>query len=84
MTFVDLDTDEIIRGGTDLTIEGNNITFTTEQLTVNRHYNDHVNATNIAGSVKSDVQISEHFLDSSQSLDHNYVSVDIIPSCRYT
>ena len=51
LTLVDLDTGEII------TLEGT--TFTTENVTVNRHYNVTVNASNSAGSTTSYVTISE-------------------------
>ena len=58
--FVDLDTGEIITlGDRELPIVGNNITFTTEQLRVNRHYNVTVRASNSAGSTTSYVTISE-------------------------
>lgn len=60
LTFVDLDTQEIITGGNNnLNITENNITFTAEQLKVNRRYIDYVSATNIAGSVTTNVRISE-------------------------
>ena len=51
LTFVDLDTGEII------TLEG--ITFTTQEVKVNRHYNVTVNASNSVGSTTSYVTISE-------------------------
>ena len=51
LTFVDLDTGEII------TLEG--ITFTTQEVRVNRHYNVIVRASNSAGSTTSYVTISE-------------------------
>ena len=57
---MDLDTEEIItlRDG-DLTVADNNITFTTEQLKTNRHYNVTVRAFNSAGSTTSYVTISK-------------------------
>ena len=60
LTFMDLDTGEIItlREG-ELTIVENNITFTAEQLRVNRLYNVTVRASNKAGSTTSYVTISE-------------------------
>ena len=51
LTLVDLDTGEII------TLEG--ITFTTQEVRVNRLYNVTVNASNSAGSTTSYVTISE-------------------------
>ena len=60
LTFVDLDTEEIITlGDEELTIAGNNITFTTEQLKTNRHYNVTIRASNSAGSTTSYVALSE-------------------------
>ena len=60
LTFMDLDTGEIITlGDGELTIVENNITFTTEQLSVNRHYNVTVRASNKAGSTNSYVALSE-------------------------
>ena len=51
LTFVDIDTGEIITlGDTDLTIAETNITFTTQQLRENHRYNVTVIASNIAGS----------------------------------
>ena len=60
LTFMDLDTGEIItlREG-ELTIADNNITFTFEQLSVNRHYNVTIRASNSAGSTTSYATISE-------------------------
>ena len=59
--FVDLDTGEIITlGDRELTIAGNNITFSAEQLSVNRHYNVTIRASNSAGSTTSYVTISEY------------------------
>ena len=57
---MDLDTGEIItlREG-ELTIADNNITFTFEQLSVNRHYNVTIRASNKAGSTTSYVAMSE-------------------------
>ena len=60
LTFVNLDTGEIITlGDEELISAGNNITFRTEQLSVNRHYNVTVRASNSAGSTTSYVTISE-------------------------
>ena len=57
---MDLDTGEIITlGAGELTIADNNITFTAEQLRVNRLYNVTVRASNSAGSATSYVTISE-------------------------
>ena len=58
--FVDLDTGEIINlGDGELNLAGNIITFTTEQLRVNRRYNITVRASNSARSATSYVAISE-------------------------
>ncbi len=63
LMFVDLDTGESITlGDTDLTVEGNNVTFTTELLTTNRRFNVTANATNIAGSSVSHTTMSEFLL----------------------
>ena len=51
LTLVDLDTGEII------TLEG--ITFTTQEVRINRRYNVPVRASNSAGSTTSYVTISE-------------------------
>ena len=60
LTLVDLDTGEIITlGDEELTTEENNITFTTEQLRVNRCYNVTIGASNSAGSTTSYVTISK-------------------------
>ena len=61
LILMDLDTEEIITlGDGDLTTAENNITFiTTEQLSVNRHYNVTVRASNSAGSTTSYVTISK-------------------------
>ena len=57
---MDLDTGEIITlGDEELTTQENNITFTTEQLRVNRRYNVAVRASNSAGSTTSYATISE-------------------------
>ena len=60
LTFEDLDTGEIITlGDGELTIRENTITFTTEQLTDNRHCNVSVNAFNVAGSFTSYTTLSK-------------------------
>ena len=54
LSFTDLDTQEIITlGAADLTIAENNITFTSELLTVNRHYNVSVSVKNIVESTST-------------------------------
>ena len=54
LIFVDLDTVEIITlGDGEFIIAENNITFTTEQVRVNRLYNVTINASNSAGSATS-------------------------------
>ncbi len=51
LTFVDVDTGETITlGSTDLTIAETNITFTTQQLRENHHYNVSVMASNAVSS----------------------------------
>ena len=46
-------------GNTDLTITDTNITFTTQQLRENRHYNVTVTASNIRGQTASYIIISK-------------------------
>ena len=58
LIIIDLDTGEIMRDG-ELTITGNNITFTNEQLKVNHRYNVTVRASNSAGSATSYIAISD-------------------------
>ncbi len=63
LMFVDIDTGETITlGNTDLTVEGNNVTFITQLLTTNRHYNVTADVTNIAGSSTSHTTMSEFVL----------------------
>ena len=63
LTFVDLDSKEIITlGGSDLIIAETNITFSTQQLRENRHYNITVTAANIAGTDVSQARISKYSL----------------------
>ena len=63
LTFEDVDTREIITlEGNDLTITETNITFTTQQLRENRHYNVTVAASNTAGSATSQAGISKLLL----------------------
>ena len=60
LAFEDIDTGEMSTlGDADVTIAGNTITFSTGQLTVNRHYNVTVTATNAAGLTTSYVTISK-------------------------
>ena len=57
---MDLDTGEIITLRDEgLNIAGNNITLTTEQLSVNRHYNVTIRASNSVGSDTSFITLSE-------------------------
>ncbi len=59
LTFVDFDAGDIITlQDADLTLVGNNVTFTTDLLTTNRHYNITANASNSAGSSISHDSIS--------------------------
>ena len=44
----------------DFTIERNNITFSTEKLDVNRHYNVTIEASNSAGLARSMFTISKY------------------------
>ena len=60
LTFEEIDTGESITlGDGELTIAGNNITFTTEQLTDNRNYSVGVNASSVAGSFTSYTTLSK-------------------------
>ena len=57
---MDLDTQEMITlGDADLAIAGNNITFTSELLTVNRHYNVSVAVKNVADSTSNFSEFSK-------------------------
>ena len=57
---MDLDTGEII-AGVDTSVDHNeSTTFITQPLTVRRHYNVTVNASNSAGSATSYTIISKH------------------------
>ena len=60
LIFVDVDTEETITlGGSALTVNGANITFVTQLLRRNRHYNVTVIASNAAGSTISETRISK-------------------------
>jgi hypothetical protein len=60
LTFIDVDTGETITlGDSDLMITENNITFTTQQLRENRHYNVTVTAFNTDCSTTFLVSISK-------------------------
>ena len=55
LVLVDVDTEYTVviedrRGLTGLTVVGSNISFTSKQLALNRHYNATLTASNIAGS----------------------------------
>ena len=57
---MDVDAGEIIiLGGTDIAIEGANITFTTHRLQENRHYSIVISASNAVGSAMSNANISK-------------------------
>ena len=74
LTFVDVDTRETITlGNTDLTVAETNITFTAEQLRMNRHYNITVIAFNVAGTATSRNNISKCM---------NIIVHDFIVSCH--
>jgi hypothetical protein len=60
---VDLDTGEVVTPANgDLTITGNNTTFSTQMLTTNRRYKVTVSSTNAAGSDTTHVLLSEYDL----------------------
>ena len=56
----DTDVNIVILENTDLTIERNNITFSTEKLNVNRHYNVTIEASNSAGLARSKFTLSKY------------------------
>ncbi len=63
MVFVDVDTGETITlGDTALTITETNITFPTQQLRENRHYNVTVTASNYRGQAVSYTRISMFYI----------------------
>ena len=60
LIVVDIETGEnIMLGSTELTIAESNITFTSRQLRMNRHYNVTITASNPAGYVVSKPRISK-------------------------
>ena len=61
LTFTDLDEGEIITiGDLNLTVAGNGVVFTSEQLKRNRLYNVTITASNINGSATSNTRISKY------------------------
>ena len=61
--FVDFDTEEktSIETGNGLMIEENNISFTSENLMLYRHYNIAITASNIIGTNVSFSEISKYY-----------------------
>ena len=60
VVVVVLDTGEsVMLGGTDMSVEGNSLNFTTGWLTVGRHYNITVTAYNVAGMATAITTISK-------------------------
>ena len=73
LTFEDLDTGESITlKDEDLAIGENNITFSTELLTDNRHYNVAANASSVAGSSTSYATLSKDSFSFSGGTQYVY------------
>ena len=67
LVFVDIDAEEqIVIDG--LIVAANNISFTSEQLMLNRHYNITIMATNSNGSNTSYAKISKNFIEIDDAL----------------